>query len=659
MKTQRFQIPLRRALAMIWSYATGKLSVQIRAVGFVVAYLILSQIFLFKVPVENALVLAFGVGATVFGLAFFLEGLFLGIMPLGEQCGIKLPVKTGAIGTALFALIIGITATLAEPAIGILKAQGSAVAPWDAPLLYFFLNRGSPLLVGAVALGVGIAVIVGVLRFIYEWSFRPFVFIIIPILVAIGFYFQNSSLLAPIAGLAWDTGAVTTGPVTVPLVIALGVGVSRISSNRRNSASGLGVVTLASSLPVAGVFILALLMAGKFPQPGTAQTFFSAGERNRALYTVGGEDNLSDLAKLARTNGFISGADLKTAFPETVAETESTEGILSVKLTKNSVNKTAAALQKRFFTSTFNAVMAVLPLAAVLTLTLLLVLRERIRGADEVVLGLFFAVIGMFLFNIGMERGLTSLGTQAGILLPRAYQSTLRTDKAVTLQGVDGKCLVVAVGADGPKEYLWVDGKENPYLVPFDRTQLNNSSGSYRYTPREGAIFGRWGPMVGIVAVLCFLFILGFGSTLAEPSLTALGITVEELTVGTYKKNNLVAVVAVGVGIGIAAGFVRILYDLPLSWVLGVPYGIALLLTAFSSEEFASIAWDCAGVTTGPITVPLVIAAGIGIGSQGSSPSASFGVVACASVFPIIAVLSTGLFSSARAGVRGRSGGGQ
>jgi len=82
--------------------------------------------------------------------------------------------------------------------------------------------------------------------------------------------------------------------------------------------------------------------------------------------------------------------------------------------------------------------------------------------------------------------------------------------------------------------------------------------------------------------------------------------------------------------------------------VLGVPYALALVLTAFAPEDFAAIAWDSAGVTTGPITVPLVIATGLGIGGHAGVAS-SFGVVAAASVFPVVAVLGSGLWRTVQA----------
>ncbi len=77
-------------------------------------------------------------------------------------------------------------------------------------------------------------------------------------------------------------------------------------------------------------------------------------------------------------------------------------------------------------------------------------------------------------------------------------------------------------------------------------------------------------------------------------------------------------------------------------WILVGAYGVTLFLTIFSDEEFTAIAWDSAGVTTGPITVPLVIATGVGIGAQ-AGVADSFGVIASASVFPILTVLLSGI----------------
>ena len=135
--------------------------------------------------------------------------------------------------------------------------------------------------------------------------------------------------------------------------------------------------------------------------------------------------------------------------------------------------------------------------------------------------------------------------------------------------------------------------------------------------------------------MLIFAFGMGYGATRAEPALNALGITVESLSAGAMKRTKIVQVVSIGVGIGVLLGFSRILFDLPLIWLIVPPYLLLIPLTIWSEEEFTSIAWDSGGVTTGPVTVPLVLAMGVSIGSV-LNIADGFGVLALASAFPII-----------------------
>jgi Na+/proline symporter len=101
--------------------------------------------------------------------------------------------------------------------------------------------------------------------------------------------------------------------------------------------------------------------------------------------------------------------------------------------------------------------------------------------------------------------------------------------------------------------------------------------------------------------------------------------------------------VAAGVALGIAAGVAKISFNIPLAYLLLPPYMALMLLTMISDEVFVNIAWDSAGVTTGPITVPLVLAMGLGIGANVPGVIDGFGVLALASVGPIIVVLCVGL----------------
>ncbi|MBT5876503.1 MAG: DUF1538 domain-containing protein, partial [Candidatus Latescibacteria bacterium] len=144
------------------------------------------------------------------------------------------------------------------------------------------------------------------------------------------------------------------------------------------------------------------------------------------------------------------------------------------------------------------------------------------------------------------------------------------------------------------------------------------------------------------VVAIIFALILGYGATLAEPALNALGLTVEEITAGAFKKNLLMQAVAGGVAVGIGSGITKIIFDIPLIYMLIPPYLLLIVLTLVSSEKFVNIGWDSAGVTTGPITVPLVLAMGIGVGNTVGIVE-GFGIISMASVFPIISVLSLGI----------------
>merc|ERR1712087_578530 len=96
-----------------------------------------------------------------------------------------------------------------------------------------------------------------------------------------------------------------------------------------------------------------------------------------------------------------------------------------------------------------------------------------------------------------------------------------------------------------------------------------------------------------------------------------------------------------GVGIGIMIGLAKIRYQLPLWIILVVAYAVAFALTAVSKEAITCVAWDSAGVTTGPVTVPIVLTLGGSI-AQTNHVAEGFGILSCASFGPIIAVLLAG-----------------
>ena len=135
---KKFKVKGTEALNMVLRYIRQKISEQIMAVATIIIYLLLFQTIILGIPVFDAAILALGMGLVIVGLAFFLEGLLIGIMPMSEEIGIKLPQKAGLATILIIGFILGVGATFAEPAIGVLKAAGRSVLAWEAPLLFLF-----------------------------------------------------------------------------------------------------------------------------------------------------------------------------------------------------------------------------------------------------------------------------------------------------------------------------------------------------------------------------------------------------------------------------------------------------------------------------------------------------------------------------------------
>jgi hypothetical protein len=636
------KLSLRESVPMINSYAFAKIKPQFRAVLTASAFLILAQYFILGVPIENALTVAICISAAILGLSFFLEGLFLGVMPLGEQCGMRLPAKIGAGGIAVFSIIVGITATLAEPAVVVLQNQGSVIPAWNAPLLYLLLNRGAAWLVAAIAIGVGLSVTLGVYRFMFGWGFKPPVFIIIPVLLAASWIFDMNPILRPVVNLAWDTGGAATGAVTVPIILALGLGVAKTGVKKSNS-SGLGLVTLASSLPVASVLFLAAMLSPKIPMPSNAASFFSAehGQREKAVYVAGSEEELVKLANAAVYSGNLSTLEFAQCFPEKTVQSQESQSKLQV------------FAPEAFLEYLKIALMAVVPLALALIISIAIIARDRILNSDIIVLGLVFTAFGMFTLNLGLNGGITDISSQAGRSLRLIYRENIIREKIIVLRGVNESSFVTVPGEQKPETYIWIPSENGPVLEKFIPSHL--SGDAYTHAPVKKDILSSLGPVGNYIVILLIVFFLGFLAIFAEPGLAVTAVTIEEITIGTFKRNKLIMIAAIGVGVGMVLGFARVLFSnvLPsggihLSWILTPCYCIALFLTIFAPEDFSSIAWDTAGIATGPIAVPIMITTGLGLGNDSLRADGAFGIVATSSVFPIIAILVSGIIDKAK-----------
>jgi hypothetical protein len=676
---RRIRLPLSETFRLIGSYARTKITEQIPSVLFIVAYLIVFQVFVLGLPLSDALVLAGGLAMVVLGLAFFLEGLALGLMPLGETIGVRLPRRAGLPLVLVFAFLMGFGATLAEPAVAALKVAGSTVKAWEAPLLFLILNKYSFGLVIAIGLGVGIAVCLGMLRFYFNWSLKPLIYILMAILLSASVMAWFVPGLSTVIGVAWDSGGITTGPVTVPLVLALGLGISRSLGRGENALSGFGVVTLASAVPIIAVLGLGFLLTGSTPAPMDERSFVDQSRRQAVTGLFDSEEawrayalaKLSPASRLALFDGdlsalvghyramegdpklragyFSADADgikrwlVRNGSPdEQLAFFGSAEAFADAKqrlVGSNASGDPLASLKSIGLSS----VQAVLPLCLFLLLTLVAFLREKLPRPDEVVFGIAIALVGMFCLNLGIEFGLSRLGNSVGSALPSAIKAIDLPDEAQVIPHFSQDLVYHSIEPDGTDRaffYLHQGGRTRE--MAYDPARYHADTQSYDLVPQRGPLLGPRSEGLGILVLILFAFIMGYGATMAEPALITMGRTVEEITVGIFRQKQLMNAVAVGVGLGIACGVLKIVWDLPLVWLLAPPYLVLLVMTAFSDENYVNIAWDSAGVTTGPVTVPLVLAMGIGLGSQVGVVE-GFGVLALASAYPILVVLGMGL----------------
>jgi hypothetical protein len=515
----------RRLLA---PYISSRLKDQLTAVVPLAAYLALFLILVLRQLVEDALMITGGLVAVVVGLMFFMEGLRIGLMPFGEQIGHSLPRRSPLPLVLIVTFLLGIGVTFAEPAIGALQSAGANIVIERAPYLYALLNDWSGVLVLVIGACVGLAAVTGTLRFVYGWSLKPLIYASLLPVLGLTIYSSTDPNLTSALGLAWDAGAVTTGPVTVPLVLSLGIGIAAAVGRGDSGLSGFGIVTLASLFPILGVLLLTLFIAST----STPAEIIEAAAAAATATTT-------ELAWYERSPGV--------------------EIVLGIR--------------------------AILPLCIFLFLVLKFIVREKLPHAVEIFTGIGLTIIGMCIFNLGLTYGLSMLGGNAGSLVPAAFM------------------------------------------------EISNVSDSPIYPYRAG-----------LIIALVFAWILGFGATIAEPALNALGATAEELTSGAFKKKTLIIAVSIGVAFGIALGLSKLIFDLPLVSIIVPGYLVAIALTAMSSEAFVNVAWDSAGVTTGPITVPLVLAMGLGFGAA-TDAIEGFGILCMASIGPIISVMISGLWS--------------
>ncbi len=224
----------------------------------------------------------------------------------------------------------------------------------------------------------------------------------------------------------------------------------------------------------------------------------------------------------------------------------------------------------------------VLPIILLIIFFQLLVLRQRIPNLRRVIIGGVYVIIGLALFLSGLEKALFPLGK------------------------------IMATQLSDP-DFLYGAGA----IV----------------TTADWTAYG-W--------VYLFAAMIGFATTIAEPSLIAVAYKAGEVSAGTISQWGLRITVAFGVAFGISLGTFRIVTGTPLYLYILIGYIIVIIQTIFAPKSIIALAYDSGGVTTSTVTVPLVAALGLGLASTvpGRNPALDgFGLIAFASLFPIISVM--------------------
>jgi hypothetical protein len=233
-----------------------------------------------------------------------------------------------------------------------------------------------------------------------------------------------------------------------------------------------------------------------------------------------------------------------------------------------------------FISILLSTLLDVVPIAAIILFFQLVVLRQPIPHLKQVLIGGIYVILGLAFFLLGLEKALFPLGD-------------------------------IMAGQLSSPEFIGVtNGEAAPWWSYY------------------------W--------IYLFAFLIGFSTTIAEPSLIAVALKASEVSSGTISQWGLRVTVALGVAFALALGAYRIVSGTPLYIYILLGYCIVVVQTFFAPKPMVALAYDSGGVTTSTVTVPIVAALGIGLSTSvpGSNPAIDgFGLIAFASLFPIISVL--------------------
>lgn len=223
----------------------------------ILAIISIFQLFVIQQPIPNVAEMLLGTLLIVLGLTLFIQGLELGLFPIGEAMAYAFAKKGSVAWLLTFAFSLGFATTVAEPALiavadeaaRVVAAGGIIEATEESQQSYAFGLRMT------VAFSVGFAILIGVLRILRGWPLHYLIISGYVVIVA-----MTPFAPAEIIGIAYDSGGVTTSTITVPLVTALGVGLASAIKGRNPMLDGFGLIAFASLTPMIFVMVYGMLL---------------------------------------------------------------------------------------------------------------------------------------------------------------------------------------------------------------------------------------------------------------------------------------------------------------------------------------------------------------------------------------------------------------
>lgn len=297
------------------------------------------QLFVFQSMPENVISICIGFFIVIIGVTFFLMGLEIGIFPLGNNLSSEFLERKSIFLFALFGFALGFSASIAEPAIIAVASQAGEISKGALDPLTLRL---------IIATSVGLITAFGIVRTILGWNIA-IIIIVGYVIVLVVTYFTPPAII----GLAYDSGGVATNVATVPLIVALGIGIASALQGRSVLKDGFGFVALAAITPMISI----------------------------QLYGI-----------------FALGSDFGTEAIEFVAKVEDEahyqEGFTIIKV----------------ITDLFKTFLNLVPIIATILIFQYLVIKKPLANISGVIFGFIFLVIGLYGFIVGIKLGLFPIG---------------------------------------------------------------------------------------------------------------------------------------------------------------------------------------------------------------------------------------------------------